>query len=203
MINPGSDLISVACSTTGTGSTLAIGAASENAFTPAQAGLADSAAVTYVLLDGADTELGTATYSSAEPQLESRTPVLSSNSNAAISLSGSATLYITASVSDLIGLNTQVRSIRTISGTADTPTAADAGRYLRCTSASAVTITIDDSVFSAGDVVTIRQAGAGLVSLAAGTGVTLNGDTDAGGQHTNLQIVAVSASIFDVIGGVA
>lgn len=203
MINSGSDLILVATSTTGTGGTIALGAAVAGFFTPAQSGLADGVEVTYVLRDGTDTEMGTATYSDTEPQLESRTPILSTNSNAAINLSGSAEVYVTGSAADLIGLNTKVRSIRTITGTTDTPTAADAGRYLRCTNASAVTVTIDDNVFVPGDVVTIREAGAGLVSLAAGTGVTLNGDTDAGGQHKALQIVCIASDLFDVIGGVA
>jgi len=203
MINPGSDLIRVATATTGTGAIIALGAAVAGYFTAAGAGLADGAEVTYVILDASNTEAGTATYSSAEPQLESRSPFLSTNSNAAISLSGSAEVYIGPSAADLIALNTQVRSIRTVSGTTDTLTAADAGRYIRCTNAAAVAVTIDDALFSPGDVITIRQAGAGTVTVTAGSGVTLNGNADTAGQHSTIQALCVTASTFDLTGGVA
>jgi len=98
----------------------------------------------------------------------------------------------------------QVEAIETITGTSYNVLSSDAGKIKRTTSADAVTITYDDGVLSARDVVTFRQGGAGPITIEAGTGTpTLNGDASTDGQHTALQIVAVSGSEIDIYGGVA
>jgi|GEM_PF-5502916 len=100
----------------------------------------------------------------------------------------------------------QIKGHRTYSGTTDTPTAADAGKVIRSTGASDSIVTINNGVFAENDVVTLRQAGAGVPTLAEGTNVTLNGDLSVGGQDKALQWVCVSTGatdVFDVYGGVA
>ena len=50
----------------------------------------------------------------------------------------------------------------------------DEGRYIRCTASSAVTVTIPADKFQADDEIIIEQSGTGQVTIAAGSGVTLN-----------------------------
>ena len=50
----------------------------------------------------------------------------------------------------------------------------DEGRYIRCTAASAVTVTVPSGKFQADDEIIIEQAGTGQVEIAAGGGVTIN-----------------------------
>lgn len=85
-------------STTGTG-TVTLGSASVGFQSFADAGVANSDVVQYVIEEGANFEIGTGTYSSSGTSL-TRTPSESSNSDAAISLSGTATVSITAIHSD-------------------------------------------------------------------------------------------------------
>ena len=97
-------------------------------------------------------------------------------------------------------------TIRTVTGTTDTLVLTDDDKYLRCTNAAAVTETVPPNssvAFNVGSVITIRQAGAGQVTLAEGVGVTLNGNLKTAEQHASIQIMKVDTNVWDVIGGVA
>lgn len=89
----------VATSTTGTG-TITLGSAEDGYQTFADAGVANSDVVRYIIEDGSNFEIGTGTYTSSGTTL-SRTVSESSNSNNAINLSGSATVFIGATAQDL------------------------------------------------------------------------------------------------------
>jgi microcystin-dependent protein len=81
--------------TTGTG-TVTLGSASVGFQTFADAGVADSDVVQYVIEEGSNFEIGTGTYTSSGTTL-TRTPTESSESdNSAITLSGTATVAVTA-----------------------------------------------------------------------------------------------------------
>jgi hypothetical protein len=199
------DICGHVTATTGTG-TITLGAAVDSPAlgklrTFADAGISDGDVVSYSLVDlgTGHREVGRGTYTASGTTL-TRTVLASTNSDAAIDLSGSAEVYVAVLTSDLA----KVLGIETISGTTYTVVAADAGKVKRTTSADAVTITYDDGVLSARDVVTFRQGGAGVATVVSGTGTpTLNGDASTDGQHTALQIVAVSGSEIDIYGGVA
>lgn len=64
--------------------------------------------------------------------------------------------------------------IKSIGGTTYTLLAADANCILIFSSASAVTVTVPQNVFAAGESICIRQGAAGQVTLVAGSGVTLS-----------------------------
>jgi len=87
-------------STTGTG-TITLGSAESGYQTFADAGVANADVVRYVIEDtGGAFEIGTGTYTSSGTTL-TRTVSESSNSDAAINLSGSATVFIGATAEDL------------------------------------------------------------------------------------------------------
>lgn len=50
----------------------------------------------------------------------------------------------------------------------------DAGKILRSTAATGITVTFNSGVFQIGEQITVYQAGAGQVTIAAGSGVTIN-----------------------------
>jgi len=81
--------------TTGTG-TITLGSAVDGYQTFAAAGVSDADAVSYVIEDGNDWEIGIGTYTASGTTL-SRTVSESSNAGSAISLSGEAVVFVTAS----------------------------------------------------------------------------------------------------------
>lgn len=89
----------MATSTTGTG-TITLGAAENGYQTFAAAGVADGEIVRYVIEDGTNWEIGSGTYTASGTTL-SRTVSESNNSDAAINLSGSAKVMVTAAAEDL------------------------------------------------------------------------------------------------------
>ena len=96
--------------------------------------------------------------------------------------------------------------IRVISGTSDTPTVADAGYYLRCTSASATTITIPPNAaqaFAIKDVMVVEQGGAGAVTIVPGAGVTINtprGSYTVALQYGVIQIKKIGINEWTLLG---
>jgi hypothetical protein len=84
--------------TTGAG-TVTLGSASAGFQSFADAGVADGDVVQYVIEEGANFEIGTGTYTASGTTL-TRTPTESSNSDAAITLAGSAQVAITAIAAD-------------------------------------------------------------------------------------------------------
>jgi hypothetical protein len=91
----------VATATTGTG-TITLGAAEDSFQTFADAGVIDGNVVRYVIEDGATAfEIGTGTYTASGTTL-TRTVSESSNSDSAINLSGSATVFVGATAADFL-----------------------------------------------------------------------------------------------------
>lgn len=87
------NLARMTTTTTGTG-TITLGSAVAGYLTFAQAGVANGDVVDYAIKDGNDSEIGTGTYTSSGTTL-TRTVTKSTNSNAAINLSGAAEVFIT------------------------------------------------------------------------------------------------------------
>lgn len=118
----------IATSTTGTG-TITLGSAVDGYQTFADAGVTDGQTVRYVIEDGSNWEIGTGTYTASGTTL-SRTVSESSNADAAINLSGSATVFITAAAADILqpgdniseltndsGFTTNTGTVTSVSGT--------------------------------------------------------------------------------------
>jgi hypothetical protein len=94
------NLARMTTATTGTG-TITLGSAVSGFLTFALAGVANGETVSYGIKDGANSEVGTGTYTSAGTTL-TRSVTKSTNSDSAISLSGSAEVYITARKEDIL-----------------------------------------------------------------------------------------------------
>jgi len=69
--------------------------------------------------------------------------------------------------------------------------------------ATANNVTINNSIFSAGNQILVAQYGAGQVTFVAGSGVTLrsaSGKLKLTGQYSMATIIAISASEFYIAG---
>ena len=86
-------------STTGTG-TITLGSASSGFQTFADSGVADGDTIRYVIEDGTSWEIGSGVYTASGTTL-TRSVLESSNSDSALNLSGSATVFVTAVAEDI------------------------------------------------------------------------------------------------------
>jgi hypothetical protein len=66
-------------------------------------------------------------------------------------------------------------------------------------SASATTITVDDAIFTVGDVIQVANKGAGTCTITAGVGVTIN--TSGVAQYGGGYLLCLSAQTFFNLGG--
>jgi hypothetical protein len=100
------DLARMSTATTGTG-TMTLGSAVSGFLSFAGAGVQDGETVWYAIRDGASSEVGTGVYTSVGTTL-SRTVIKSTNADNAISLSGSAEVFIT-SIAESFGIGTETQ----------------------------------------------------------------------------------------------
>jgi len=92
-------------------------------------------------------------------------------------------------------------------GTTYTPVAGDAqNKLITCSNAAAITVTIPPSLFAIGDVLNVQQIGAGQVTFAQGSGVTITstGATSAAPklrlQFSACSVICTASNTFTVIG---
>lgn len=117
------NLVKVSTSTVGTG-TVTLGAAILGYLSPSQAGVPTGSVVSYGIVDGNNREVGTGTYTSATNTL-TRNVINSTNSNNAISLTGSAQVYFTAISVNIADKNES--SSQNFSGNVTAPTLTASG----------------------------------------------------------------------------
>lgn len=113
-------------------------------------------------------------------------------------------VYTSEDKAAILAINKQLASIDTKTASFDL-VLADAGAYIRSTSATAITCTVPLSSqqnIPVNTIITIRQAGAGQVSITFAIGVSLNGDVKTAGQHKSLQLIKVGNDTWDIVGGV-
>jgi hypothetical protein len=139
----------------------------------------------------------------------------------ATAIAGTNTLTLPATTSDtLVGkATTDTLTNKTLTapkinlalnaqtGTTYTLVAADSGKLVTSSNASAVVITIPPSIFAAGEQINVQSIGAGLTSFAAGAGVTITSTAGATptlrAQHSACTIVCTASNTFTLIGDLA
>lgn len=91
-------------------------------------------------------------------------------------------------------------------GTTYTLVASDSAKLVTLSNASGITLTVPPSVFSAGNQIHIQQIGAGQVTLAQGSGVTITstGATSSApklrAQYSAATIICTASNTFTVLG---
>jgi hypothetical protein len=91
-------------------------------------------------------------------------------------------------------------------GTTYTLVAADLGKLVTTSNASAVTVTVPPSVFAAGNQINVQSIGVGLTSFAAGAGVTITstGATAAApilrARYSACTIICTASNTFTILG---
>jgi len=91
-------------------------------------------------------------------------------------------------------------------GTTYTLVAADSGKLVTSSNASAIVITIPPSIFAAGEQINVQSIGVGLSSFVAGSGVTITstGATSAAPilrvRYSACTIICTASNVFTVIG---
>jgi hypothetical protein len=95
-------------------------------------------------------------------------------------------------------------------GTTYTLVASDAARTLvTASNASAITVTVPPSVFSAGQTIDIQQIGAGQVTFAQGSGVTITSTGASASapklraQYSAATIICTASNTFTILGDIA
>lgn len=99
-------------------------------------------------------------------------------------------------------------SLNAQTGTTYTLAATDASKVVTATNASAITITVPSGVFVAGDIITVINSGAGLVTFAAsGTTIVSTGATAAApsirAQYAAAQVICTASNTFTIVGDIA
>lgn len=110
---------------------------------------------------------------------------------------------LAASIAALSGVYAPIRLTVKSEAASRALVASDNNALLVCSAAGTITLTVNNSVMSAGDVVCIVRKGAGAVTVAAGAGVTItsaNSFTSAGAQGAYCALVFESASIAYFVG---
>ena len=94
-------------------------------------------------------------------------------------------------------------------GTTYTLVSGDALALVTASNASAITVTVPPSIFSAGQQINVQQIGVGQVTFAAGVGVTITsaGATVAAPKITSrygaATVIYTAANVFTIIGGLS
>ena len=94
-------------------------------------------------------------------------------------------------------------------GTTYTLVASDSAKLVTTSNASAVTVTIPPSVFSAGNQINVQSIGVGLTSFAAGAGVTITstGASSAApvlrARYSACVVICTASNVFTVIGDIS
>lgn len=143
--------------------------------------------------------IGTAT-GSVSGNAGTATKLVTARTINGVSFDGTANISITAAAGGNIAINDQT-------GTSYTLVIGDLGKLVRCANAAANTMTVPPNAsvaFAIGDTITVEQTGAGVTTLVAGAGVTLNTppltSLALAGQRSMVTLVKVATNEWDVSG---
>jgi hypothetical protein len=94
-------------------------------------------------------------------------------------------------------------------GTTYTLVAADLGKLVTTSNASAITVTVPPSVFAAGNTINLQSIGVGLTTFAAGSGVTITSTGASAAapilraRYSACTIICTASNVFTIIGDIS
>ena len=94
-------------------------------------------------------------------------------------------------------------------GTTYTLVASDSAKFVTTSNASAVTVTIPPSVFTAGNQINLQSIGVGLTSFVAGAGVTITSTGASAAapilraRYSACTIICTASNVFTIVGDVS
>jgi hypothetical protein len=94
-------------------------------------------------------------------------------------------------------------------GTTYTLVAADLGKLVTTSNASAITVTVPPSVFAAGNTINLQSIGVGLTTFAAGAGVTITSTGASAAapilraRYSACTIICTASNVFTIIGDIS
>ena len=136
------NLARMTTATTGTG-TITLGSAATSYLSFSSAGVQDGDVITYAIVDGNNREIGRGTYTASGTTLSRDTILDSTNAGSAISLSGTAEVFITAAAEDFPPVNgIFFLNEQTVTANYTVPDNTNAGTFGPVTVDSGVTVTI-------------------------------------------------------------
>lgn len=115
------------------------------------------------------------------------------------------TTRVTTAEGEIDALQTAVgagATVRDVAGTTYSTVVGDKGNYVRFTSSSAVTVTVDNNL-TAGQYINFVQDGTGAVSFTPGTGVTLNSVSNnrkLSAQYAWASVICVASGSYRLVG---
>jgi len=164
----------------------------------------DDAAAAQADADAAATAASSASAAAAAAQATANAalPKSGGTMTGAITLAADPVAAMQPATKQYVDAGVGGRSFRKVTGTSDTLVDGDHGSSIYCTSGSATTLTI--GVLTEGTQMIVQQQGAGQVTIAAGSGVTLSNrrtppQYKTAGVGAIISIVSMGATVF--VGG--
>jgi hypothetical protein len=154
-----------------------------------------SGSVNIAIQDGTTSQKGAVQLENSVSSTSTTTAAVPANVKTAYDLAAAAS-------PKLLSFNAQT-------GTTYTLVSGDADKLVTTSNASAVTVTIPPSVFSAGQVINLQSIGVGLTTFAAGAGVTITstGASSAApvlrARYSACVVICTASNVFTVIGDIS
>jgi len=124
------------------------------------------------------------------------TPTSANLAAAVTDETGSGSLVFATAPVIAMGINAQTNTSYTLVG-------GDAANLVTLYNTGAITVTVPPSTFSVGQAINIQQTGAGQVTVAAGSGVTITGTgTKLRTQYSAATILCTASNTFTLIGDI-
>jgi hypothetical protein len=109
-------------------------------------------------------------------------------------------------VDNTVAIYTTKMAFNAQTGTTYTLVVGDLGKWVTCSNAGAITLTVPPSVFAAGNTINIQQIGVGQVTFAQGAGVTITstGATATApklrARYSAATVICTASNVFTIVG---